>query len=308
MTSAMAIREGVRGLETLARDAAEALNTEMDQFETALGMAMEALVDDEISDKATMSIYNRGALSRPHVAWLVINQAWKIMVGNDDAVFTAMIFLPPDEGPICPDPEEVLRSLCGINFFNTTHPCGLVGEFAYWIFTGRLWADSRAEENALNQTPRRYETAPTPVSAWSTNFEDAFEEWNEAKAHYEDGRSIEDFLILWSKAEHALTLAGRHNLLDTPELLPRLLGWLGYALRPAAGHTNGVPHYQSSDSMDTSASDSDRSRDNPFDGTERDSQAHEIVARTVGLSEDVMWYALQSQSINLVGSVEEDAL
>lgn len=36
------------------------LSSKLDQFETLLGMAMEALVDDEISDMEEMAIYHRG--------------------------------------------------------------------------------------------------------------------------------------------------------------------------------------------------------------------------------------------------------
>ncbi|KAI6086831.1 hypothetical protein F4821DRAFT_259591 [Hypoxylon rubiginosum] len=148
-------------------------------------------------------------------------------------------------------------------------------------------------QSDLPRPPETIRTARATSKTWSTTFEDAWEEWNEAKAYYEDDRTTEDFLIFWAKAEHTLTLAGHRNLLDTPELLPHLLGWLGYALRPAAGHMNGgngVPHYQSSDSMDTSASDSDRSRDNPFDGTEQDAQAHEIVNKTICMAKAPTFY------------------
>ncbi|KAI6089097.1 hypothetical protein F4821DRAFT_232054 [Hypoxylon rubiginosum] len=78
-------------------------------------MAMEALVDDEISDKDTMSIYNRDALSRPHIAWLVINQAWKVWVAKYAASGTVCFIKyghlvqvratrPPDRGHQRPGP------------------------------------------------------------------------------------------------------------------------------------------------------------------------------------------------------------
>lgn len=43
----------------------------------------------------------------------------------------------------------------------------------------------------------------------SSTFEDAWEEWNEAKTLFEDHRTTANFVVFWAEAEHALMLA-RH--------------------------------------------------------------------------------------------------
>ncbi|KAI1773742.1 hypothetical protein F4818DRAFT_443047 [Hypoxylon cercidicola] len=302
-------RAALSGLEALVWDARFTLNAEMDQLESVLGLAMEALVDDEV-DEVGMSLYNRGTLSRPHVAWLVMNHAWKGLLDNTDVEFTCMAFLPPDEGPACPDAEEKLAEMADVNFENTTHPCGIIGVFAFWIYTGEIWVDEAAggvQQGVISVPPmtnQRRSSAPASVSEGTDLAEDVFGRWRRAWGEIREETTAANFVKLWHEAERVLMQGGRPGMLEVPEHLPRLLGWIGFglggsALRRADGELANGPEHATTPTPARPVTTRARISDQHLDMVAEITQTY---------SEVIMWECLRSQQVNLFGTIDDDGV
>ncbi|KAI4864523.1 hypothetical protein F4820DRAFT_448960 [Hypoxylon rubiginosum] len=186
-------RECLQALEGLVHDARHTYGASKEEVELALHSTMDALVQDEIHDIAD-SLYGRGPLGRPHVAWLVMSHTWKCLGDDVDADFERMARPASNEGPVCANADEDLDE---IKDMGTTHPYGLVGVFAFWILTGDIWVDENAE---LASAP--------PVTTLT-----AYDERRGTQVVIQGDRDIADFMWAW----HALSLAYREGTPPPPE-------------------------------------------------------------------------------------------
>ncbi|XXH01117.1 hypothetical protein Hte_007468 [Hypoxylon texense] len=300
MASTQLVRECVRALEGLIYDARHTCNAQIDRVDFCLHNAMDALLEDE-GYEAHLSLYDRGPLSRPHVAWLVMNQAWKLMMNNVEITFTKMACPAADEGPDCFNPVDILEELKDMTMEHTTHPCGLTGVFAFWIFTGSVWADSDVQGIQLSYhfpqpVAQRTHSAPGLVSTRGVTFLTAYNEWRRAQNAIEEDLTSANFLRLWHAAEHALFLANRHPGMPTPPpLLGRLLSWVGVRL------DDPEPHRQTEQALISNPA---PSMGPPFvDHDDMEVTAQDMIEATEAWTDSIMWDCLGRQEERLFGAI-----